>query len=58
MPLAEAKQIDLGVVEMSDASIAIHETDLTMLVRNLVQNAIRYTPAGGSICRCSQAQCR
>ena len=49
MPLAEAKQIDLGVVGESDASIAIQEADLTMLVKNLVENAIRYTPAGGQV---------
>ena len=47
MPLAEAKQLDLGVVGESDACIAIQEADLIMLVKNLVENAIRYTPAGG-----------
>ena len=49
LPLAEAKQIDLGVVGESDSSVAIQEADLTMLVKNLVENAIRYTPAGGRV---------
>lgn len=49
MPLAEAKQIDLGVVGESDSSVAIQEADLTMLVKNLVENAIRYTPASGRV---------
>ena len=49
MPLAEARQIDLGMVGESDSSVAIQEADLTMLVKNLVENAIRYTPAGGRV---------
>ena len=49
MPLAEAKQIDLGMVGESDASVAIEEADLTMLVKNLVENAIRYIPTGGRV---------
>ena len=47
MPLAEAKQIDLGVLGEPDAWISAHEVDLKTLIKNLVDNAIRYTPAGG-----------
>ena len=49
MPLAEAKQIDLGVVGDADAWVAAHEVDLKILIKNLVDNAIRYTPVGGRV---------
>ena len=49
MPLAEVKQIDLGVVGQANASIGIAAADLKTLIKNLVENAIRYTPAGGQI---------
>jgi two-component system OmpR family sensor kinase len=49
MPLAEAKQIDLGVVNANDAQVLANEVDLVAIVKNLVDNAIRYTPAGGRI---------
>ncbi|CAJ0813078.1 ATP-binding protein [Ralstonia flaminis] len=49
MPLAEAKRLDLGVTTEADAHVYASELDLFVIVRNLVDNAIRYTPAGGSI---------
>ncbi|MGB9109467.1 MAG: ATP-binding protein [Telluria sp.] len=49
MPLAEHKQIDLGVVSAEDVQVWGSERDLIALVRNLVDNAIRYTPRGGRI---------
>ena len=49
MPLAEKKHIDIGVVGSDDALINAHQIDLTVLVKNLVDNAIRYTPARGSV---------
>lgn len=49
MPLAEAKGIDIGVVEAEDMHIQATEVDLTTIVKNLVDNAIRYTPPGGRI---------
>lgn len=49
IPLAEAKQIDLGVVGETDASISIAAADLRTLVKNLIENAIRYTPPGGQV---------
>ena len=49
LPLAEAKGLDLGVVGDSPAQVLASELDLTMLMRNLVDNAICYTPAGGRI---------
>lgn len=49
MPLAEAKGIDVGVVTDSDAHVLVNEVDLVVLIKNLVDNAIRYTPAGGQV---------
>jgi two-component system OmpR family sensor kinase len=49
MPLAEAKQIDLGVAGSGDALVHAPAADLRILVKNLVDNAIRYTPAGGQV---------
>ena len=49
MPLAEAKKIDLGVVGELDAQVLATEVDMKTLVKNLVENAIRYTPHNGQI---------
>ncbi|MBS0293126.1 MAG: two-component sensor histidine kinase [Proteobacteria bacterium] len=52
LPLAEAKGIDLGVQGMEgtqDAQVQAARADLSMLLKNLVDNAIRYTPAGGRV---------
>ncbi|WP_068979433.1 ATP-binding protein [Aeromonas sp. EERV15] len=49
MPLAEVKRIDIGVVSELDAHVFANEIDLITLVKNLVDNAIRYTPSGGRV---------
>jgi len=49
MPLAEARHIDIGVDGAEDAEVWALELDVTALVRNLVDNAIRYTPPGGVV---------
>jgi len=49
MPLAEAKNIDIGVLNSTDVSITANETDLITLIKNLTDNAIRYTPKNGQI---------
>jgi two-component system OmpR family sensor kinase len=49
MPLAAAKRIDIGVEGQQDASVWVSEMDLTTMVRNLVDNAIRYTPDDGRV---------
>jgi len=48
-PLAEERGIDLGVVGAADAAVAVQPLDLYMLVKNLVDNAIRYSPRGGRV---------
>jgi two-component system OmpR family sensor kinase len=49
MPLAAAKRIDIGVEGQQDASVWVSEMDLTTVIRNLVDNAIRYTPDDGRV---------
>lgn len=49
LPLAENKGIDIGVESVEDVQVVIDELDLFILVKNLVDNAIRYTPPGGRV---------
>ncbi|MGH8387718.1 MAG: ATP-binding protein [Pseudomonas sp.] len=49
LPLAENKGIDIGVQSTEDVQVVINELDLFVLVKNLVDNAIRYTPSGGRV---------
>lgn len=49
MPLAQAKNIDLGMVGEKDADLRVSEIDLKTLLKNLLDNAIHYTPMDGKI---------
>jgi len=49
LPLADAKAIDIGVVTEDDAMVPVRAADLHTLVKNLVDNAIRYTPHAGRV---------
>lgn len=49
LPMAQAKDIDIGVEGDQDALVMMSELDLTAVVKNLVDNAIRYTPIGGKV---------
>jgi two-component system OmpR family sensor kinase len=49
LPLAEAKHIDVGVEGTQDAQVMVSELDMVAVVKNLVDNAIRYTPEGGKV---------
>jgi two-component system OmpR family sensor kinase len=49
MPLAEAKQIDIGIESGDDVQINANEIEIQTFVKNLVDNAIRYTPEGGQV---------
>jgi two-component system OmpR family sensor kinase len=49
MPLAAARHIDIGVEGEQDAQVWASELELTAVVKNLVDNAIRYTPDGGRV---------
>lgn len=48
-PTAVAKGIDIGIDDNTDASVLADRTALIVLLRNLVDNAIRYTGDGGKI---------
>jgi two-component system OmpR family sensor kinase len=47
--LAQARQIDLGLHHADDAGVDGPPDALIILLRNLVDNAIKYTPAGGTV---------
>ena len=46
---AERRQIDLGAETRTDARIEGDREQLEMLLGNLVENALRYTPGGGTV---------
>jgi len=48
-PLAEARRIELRLERLESAPLAGDAAALHALVRNLMDNAIRYTPAGGVV---------
>ncbi|MCC6735421.1 MAG: hypothetical protein IT534_04765 [Bauldia sp.] len=50
LPIAEAKGIDLGGDEAPAETFVLAEpADLHLLLRNLIDNAVRYTPPGGRV---------
>lgn len=52
MPLAEARHIDLGMAESADAAdipLRLHAVEISTVLKNLVDNAIRYAPDGGQV---------
>jgi two-component system OmpR family sensor kinase len=48
-PLADAKHIDIGVAGTQDVILLAAPDDLTTLIKNLVENAIGYTPEHGRV---------
>ncbi|HWI37272.1 MAG TPA: ATP-binding protein [Burkholderiales bacterium] len=48
-PLAEAKRVELRLGELHPATVGGQPSALHALVRNLVDNAVRYTPPGGRV---------
>jgi two-component system sensor histidine kinase QseC len=48
-PRAVAKDIDISLAEGPPAQIRGHAGLLAILIGNLVDNAVRYTPAGGRV---------
>ena len=48
-PLAEAKRVELRLGELHPVTVGGQPSALHALVRNLVDNAVRYTPPGGRV---------
>jgi two-component system OmpR family sensor kinase len=49
LPQAAAKQVDVGLANDTQAMVAGQPEALQILLRNLLENAVKYTPAGGSV---------
>ena len=49
IPLAEARQIDLGMDESGSMHIHSDAQGLGLIVRNALENALKYTPSGGDV---------
>ena len=49
MPIAEAKNIDLGLSQEATVRIDADKSAIQLMLRNAVDNALRYTPNGGEV---------
>ena len=49
LPLADAKQSDLGIASEQDATLPVPAAELYTLGKNLADNALRYSPPGSRI---------
>jgi len=49
LPLADARHVDLGIGRLDSVRLPGNRAALAVLIRNLVDNAIRYSTEGGSV---------
>jgi two-component system OmpR family sensor kinase len=47
--LARTKDIDLGIEHVDDVDVMVDASSMAVVLRNLVDNAVRYTPDGGKV---------
>ena len=49
VPAAQVRRIDIGLTQADAGPVNGHAEALRILVRNLLENAVKYTPAGGQV---------
>ncbi len=49
LPLSESRRIDLGCIRLDRAQVRGDRSHVYALIRNAIDNAVRYTPEGGSV---------
>lgn len=49
LPLAQARNINVGMVQDDDVGIYLPHDELVVLARNLIDNAVKYTPGPGRV---------
>lgn len=49
LPTAQGRTIDLGFERIESATVRVDALALAVLARNLIDNALRYTPDGGQV---------
>jgi len=49
LPIAETKDIDLGLEELAHISLQTSPEGLRLILKNALENALKYTPAAGEI---------
>lgn len=49
LPVAEARHIDLGLDEIAPLSLHAEPDALRLIIKNALENALKYTPEGGEV---------
>jgi two-component system OmpR family sensor kinase len=49
LPMAQAKNIDIGIEGDTSVELITNEIDLMIVIKNMIDNAVRYTSEGGRV---------